>query len=116
MDEEGSSSFWLMKIFKSKKKDGILEQKITKDAYEDLKALLMRAKPEVENDKIILKLPRGDVILTKDRLRIVAKSREDAEKILRNLHHYSMPPGIWPAYGLSYSIKKNSTVLRKSKA
>lgn len=116
MDEEGSSSFWLMKIFKSKKKDGVLEQKITKDAYEDLKALLMRAKPEVENDKIILKLPRGDVILTKDRLRIVAKSREDAEKILRNLHHYSMPPGIWPAYGLSYSIKKNSTVLRKSKA
>ncbi|AHF80105.1 hypothetical protein [Thermococcus paralvinellae] len=116
MDEEGSSSFWLMKIFKSKKKDGVLEQKITEDAYEDLRALLMRAKPEVENDKIILKLPRGDVILTKDRLRIVAKSREDAEKILRNLHHYSMPPGLWPAYGLSYSIKRNSAVLRKSKA
>ncbi|WP_324735990.1 hypothetical protein VFC49_02125 [Thermococcus sp. SY098] len=117
MDDEGSSSFWLVNIFKSKKKkNGVLEQKITEDAYEDLKALLMRAKPEVEEDRIVLKLPRGDVILTKDSLRIIAESREDAEKILRNLHHYSMPPGLWPAYGLSYSIKRDSAVLRKSKA
>ena len=115
MDEEGSS-FWLIRIFKPKKNDGILEQKITEVAYEDLKALLIRAKPEVENDKIILKLPHGDVTLTKDRLRIVAKSRKDAEKILRNLHYYSMPPGLWPAYGLSYSIKRNPTILKRSGA
>ncbi len=114
MDDESSSSFWLSKILKSKKKEGVIEQKITEDAYKDLRALLIRAKPDIVGDKIILKLPSGTVELTRDKLRIVADKKEHAEKILRNLHHYSMPPGLWPAYGLSYSIKKGSLLKTRS--
>ncbi|USS39830.1 hypothetical protein NF865_05450 [Thermococcus aggregans] len=108
MDDESSSSFWLTKILKSKKKEGIIEQKITEDAYRDLRALLIRAKPDIVGDKIVLRLPHGTVELTREKLRVVADKKEHAEKILRNLHHYSLPPGLWPAYGLSYSIKKGS--------
>lgn len=115
MDEEDSSSFWLMRIFKSRKSREVLEQKITDKVYEDLRTLLMRAKPEVKEDKIILRLPKGEVILSKGNLKIIAANREEAEKILRNLHHYSMPPGLWPAYGLSYSIKRESFTMSKSK-
>lgn len=114
MDDESSSSFWLSKILKSKKKEGVIEQKITEDAYKDLRALLIRAKPDIVGDKIILKLPSGTVELTRDKLRIVADKKEHAEKILRNLHYYSMPPGLWPAYGLSYSIKKGSLLKTRS--
>ncbi|RLF78847.1 hypothetical protein DRN32_06180 [Thermococci archaeon] len=114
MDDESSSRFWLSKILKSKKKEGVIEQKITEDAYKDLRALLIRAKPDIVGDKIILKLPSGTVELTRDKLRIVADKKEHAEKILRNLHHYSMPPGLWPAYGLSYSIKKGSLLKTRS--
>ena len=114
MDDESSSSFWLSKILKSKKRESVIEQKITDDAYRDLRALLMRAKPDVIGDRVILKLPNGTVELSRDRLKVVASSNEDAEKILRNLHHYSMPPGLWPAYGLSYSIKKGSLLKTRS--
>jgi len=114
MDDESSSSFWLSKILKSKKRESVIEQKITGDAYRDLRALLMRAKPDVIGDRVILKLPNGTVELSRDRLKVVASSKEDAEKILRNLHHYSMPPGLWPAYGLSYSIKKGSLLKTRS--
>ncbi|WP_456453803.1 hypothetical protein [Thermococcus sp.] len=110
MDDEGSSS-WLNRLFKSKR-EAVLEQEITEDAYRDFRTLLMRAKPEIEGDRLRIKLPNGEVELRKGKLRVKAKSRRDAEKILRNLHHYAMPPGLWPAYGLSYSIRS----LRKSKA
>ncbi|MDK2982951.1 MAG: hypothetical protein PWP19_429 [Thermococcaceae archaeon] len=113
-DESSSSSFWLSKILKSRKKEGVIEQKITEDAYRDLKALLMRAKPDVVGDKIVLKLPNGTVELRKDKLKVIAENQEQAEKILRNLHHYSMPPGLWPAYGLSYSIKRGSLLKSRS--
>ncbi|WP_461864448.1 PIN domain-containing protein [Thermococcus sp.] len=113
MDDEGSSS-WLDRLFKSNR-GAVLEQEITEDAYEDFKALLMRAKPEIEGDRLHIKLPNGEVELVKGKLIVKAKSRKEAEKILRNLHHYSMPPGLWPAYGLSYSIRRSS-VFRKSKA
>ncbi len=99
---------------KSKKKESVIEQKITDDVYKDLRTLLMRAKPDVIGDRVILKLPNGTVELSRDKLKIVASSKEDAEKILRNLHHYSMPPGLWPAYGLSYSIKKGSLLKTRS--
>ncbi|KPU62812.1 hypothetical protein EP1X_07105 [Thermococcus sp. EP1] len=114
MDDESSSSFWLSKILKSKRKESVIEQRITEDAYRDLRALLMRAKPEIVGNRVILKLPNGTVELTKDKLRVISDSREHAEKILRNLHHYSMPPGLWPAYGLSYSIKKGSLLKSRS--
>lgn len=106
-DESSSSSYWLSKLFKKKKK-AVLTQRITPDAYNELRAILMRANPEREGDKIHIKLPRGEVTLSRDGLRVVAETREDAEKILRNLHYYSMPPGLWPAYGLSYSIKRGT--------
>jgi len=86
MDDESSSSFWLSKILKSKKRESVIEQKITGDAYRDLRALLMRAKPDVIGDRVILKLPNGTVELSRDRLKVVANSKEHAEKILRNLH------------------------------
>ena len=104
----------MSKILKSKRKESVIEQRITEDAYRDLRALLMRAKPEVVGSRVILKLPNGTVELTKDKLRVISDSREHAEKILRNLHHYSMPPGLWPAYGLSYSIKKGSLLKTRS--
>ncbi|WP_461866836.1 hypothetical protein [Thermococcus sp.] len=113
MDDEGSSS-WLDRLFKSRK-ETVLEQEITEDAYVDFKTLLMRAKPEIEGDMLRIKLPSGEVELRKGKLRVKARNRKEAEKILRNLHHYAMPPGLWPAYGLSYSIKRTS-ILRKSKA
>ncbi len=113
MDDEGSSS-WLGKLFKSKR-EAILEQEITEDAYEDFRSLLMRAKPEIDGDMLRIKLPNGEVELRKGKLTVRAKNKKDAEKILRNLHHYAMPPGLWPAYGLSYSIRRSS-ILRKSKA
>ncbi|CUX78803.1 hypothetical protein CHITON_2024 [Thermococcus chitonophagus] len=84
----------------------VLEQEITEDAYEELKSLLMRAKPEINGDDLIVHLPRADIILRPGKLLIKAKTKKEAEKVLRNIHHYSQPPGLWPAYGLTYSIKK----------
>ncbi|AFK23237.1 hypothetical protein [Pyrococcus sp. ST04] len=107
MEEDESNSFW-SRIFK-KNSEEVLEQEITDDAYRELKSLLMRAKPEINGDKIILYLPKAEVILRPGKLIVKAKTRKDAEKILRNLHHYSQPPGIWPAYGLTYSIKKEKS-------
>ncbi|CAB49224.1 hypothetical protein [Pyrococcus abyssi] len=105
MEDEESNSFW-MRLFRKKNENGILEQEINEDVYKELKSLLMRAKPEVIGEKIVLHLPQADVILTPRRLIVKASNREKAEKILRNLHHYSQPPGLWPAYGLTYSIRK----------
>ena len=113
MEDESSSfggSSWFNKIFK--KDSGILEQKITEDSYMEFKRLLMRANPEVRGDELILKLPKGKVVLSRTKLKIVAPSRKDAEKILRNLHYYSLPPGLWPSYGLSYSIRRGSMRIR----
>ncbi|AEH23886.1 hypothetical protein [Pyrococcus yayanosii] len=106
MEDEESNSFWLMRLFKKKPEAEVLEQEITDDAYEELKSLLMRAKPEVRGEDIVLRLPKAEVILSRGKLRVKASNRKEAEKVLRNLHHYSQPPGLWPAYGLSYSIKK----------
>ncbi|AAL81910.1 hypothetical protein PFDSM3638_08980 [Pyrococcus furiosus DSM 3638] len=107
MEEEESSSF-LSRLFR-KSSEEVLEQEITDDAYAELRQLLMRAKPEIMGDKILLHLPRAEVILRPGKLIIKAKTRKDAEKILRNLHHYSQPPGLWPAYGLTYSLRKEKT-------
>ena len=72
----------------------------------------MKARPEVNGSKIRLHLSDGTVELDEGVLRIKAKNRKTAEKILRNLHHYDQPPSLWPAYGLSYSIrKKRRTIL-----
>lgn len=112
--EDESSSFgggsWFSKIFK--KDSGILEQKITEDSYTEFKRLLMRANPEVKGDKLVLKLPKGEVVLSRNKLKVIASNRREAEKILRNLHYYSLPPGLWPSYGLSYSIRRGSMKIR----
>ncbi|AIF69009.1 hypothetical protein PAP_02945 [Palaeococcus pacificus DY20341] len=113
MEDESSSfsgSSWFNRLFK--KDSGILEQEITEDAYNDLKRLLMRANPETRGDKVILRLPKGEVVLSRTKLKVVAPNRREAEKILRNLHHYSLPPGLWPSYGLSYSIKRSAMKIR----
>ncbi|MFA4646088.1 hypothetical protein P8X24_02265 [Pyrococcus kukulkanii] len=104
MEEEESNSFWT-KLFK-KNHEQILEQEITEDAYKELRSLLMRAKPEIKGSDLIVHLPRADIILKPGKLLVKARTKKEAEKVLRNIHHYSQPPGLWPAYGLTYSIRK----------
>ncbi|HDZ36060.1 MAG TPA: hypothetical protein ENH81_04015 [Thermococcus sp.] len=111
MDDESSSS-WFSRLFKSREKPVLLEQRLSREAYEDYRKLLMKARPEVDGSKLTLRLSNGVVELERGVLRVKAKNRKTAEKILRNLHHYEQPPSIWPAYGLSYSLKrKRGTVL-----
>ncbi|KUH33964.1 hypothetical protein APY94_04305 [Thermococcus celericrescens] len=111
MDEEPSSS-WFSRLFKSREKPVFLEQKLSREAYEDYRELLMKARPEVNGSKLTLRLSNGTVELEDGVLRVKARNKKTAEKILRNLHHYEQPPSIWPAYGLSYSLKrKRGTVL-----
>ncbi len=104
MDDEPPNS-WFSRLFKHNK-TALLEQKLSEEAYEDYRKLLMKARPEVEGSKLTLRLSNGVVELDKGILRVKAKNRKSAEKILRNLHHYDQPPSIWPAYGLSYSLKR----------
>lgn len=106
MEDESSSSSWFSKIFGTKsREEAFLEQELSDRAYEEYRSLLLRARPEVFQDKILLKLPEGEVELRRGKLTVRAKSKKSAEKILRNLHHYRQPPSLWPAYGLSYSLK-----------
>ena len=105
MEEEPPNSGLFSRIFR-KSEEAFLEQKLSNEAYEDYRRLLMRARPEVDGEKITLRLADGTVELEEGVLRVRAKNRKKAEKILRNLHHYSSPPSLWPAYGLSYSIKR----------
>jgi len=105
MDDESSSS-WFSRLLRPRKKSTLLEQKLSPEAYEDYRRLLMRARPEVDGSKLIVRLPNGIVELERDALRIRAKNRESAEKILRNLHHYRQTPSLWPVYGLSYSLRR----------
>ncbi|NJE42046.1 hypothetical protein [Thermococcus sp. GR6] len=105
MDEEPPNS-WLSRLLKPREKPALLEQKLSKEAYEDYRRLLMKARPEVDGSKLTIRLSNGTVELERDVLRVKAKNRKTAEKILRNLHHYNQPPSLWPAYGLSYSLKR----------
>jgi hypothetical protein len=111
MDDEPSSS-WFSRLFKPREKPVLLEQKLSREAYEDYRTLLMKARPEVKGSKLMVRLSDGTVELEEGVLRVKARNRKTAEKILRNLHHYEQPPSLWPAYGLSYSLKrKRGTVL-----
>ncbi|ASI99558.1 hypothetical protein [Thermococcus celer] len=105
MDDESSSS-WFSRLFKPREKPALLEQKLSREAYEGYWRLLMKARPEVNGSKLILRLPNGTVELEDGVLRVRADNRKTAEKILRNLHHYGGPPSLWPAYGLSYSLRR----------
>lgn len=107
MDDDPLGSSWFSKLF-GKKKEFLLEQNLSTIAYEEYRRLLLKARPEIKNREIHLKLPQGEVVLSKDKLKIKARDKKTAEKILRNLHHYEQPPSLWPAYGLSYSLKKHS--------
>ena len=109
MDDEPPNS-WFSRLFKHDK-TALLEQKLSDEAYEDYRRLLMKARPEVEGSKLTLRLSDGVVELDKGVLRVKAKNRKTAEKILRNLHHYDQPPSIWPAYGLSYSLKRRKRTI-----
>ena len=111
MDDEPPNS-WFSRLFKPREKPALLEQKLSREAYEEYRALLMKARPEVKGSKLMLRLSDGTVELEEGVLRVKARNRKTAEKILRNLHHYEQPPSLWPAYGLSYSLKrKRGTIL-----
>jgi hypothetical protein len=110
MEDEPPNSGLFSRIFR-KKEEALLEQKLSNEAYEDYRELLMKARPEVEGSKLTLHLADGTVELEKGVLRIKAKNKKKAEKILRNLHHYEQPPSLWPAYGLSYSIRKRRKMI-----
>jgi len=109
MDDEPPNS-WFSRLFKHDK-TALLEQKLSDEAYEDYRKLLMKARPEVEGSKLTVQLSDGVVELDRGVLRIKARNRKTAEKILRNLHHYDQPPSIWPAYGLSYSLKRRKRTI-----
>ncbi|WP_297064137.1 hypothetical protein [Thermococcus sp.] len=105
MEEEPPNSGLFSRLF-GRKEEALLEQRLSEEAYENYRRLLMRARPEVNGSKLTLRLADGVVELDKGILRVKGKDKKSAEKILRNLHHYEQPPSIWPAYGLSYSIKR----------
>ncbi len=105
MDDEPPNS-WFSRLFKPREKPVLLEQRLSREAYEEYHELLMKARPEVEGSKLRLRLSEGIVELNEGVLRVRAKNLKTAEKILRNLHHYEQPPSLWPAYGLSYSLKR----------
>lgn len=104
MEDEPPSSGLFSRLFK--REEALLEQRLSEEAYEEYRRLLMRARPDVKGSKLVLNLADGVVELDRGVLRVRAKNKKSAEKILRNLHHYEQPPSIWPAYGLSYSIKR----------
>ena len=110
MDDEPPNSGLFSRLF-GRKGEALLEQRLSEEAYEDYRRLLMRARPEVKGSKLTVRLADGVVELDRGVLRIRAKDKKSAEKILRNLHHYEGPPSIWPAYGLSYSIKKRGRLI-----
>ena len=110
MEEEPPNSGLFSRLF-GRKEEALLEQKLSDEAYEDYRRLLMRARPEVEGSKLTIRLAEGIVEPDKGILRVKAKDKKSAEKILRNLHHYEGPPSIWPAYGLSYSIKRKRRMI-----
>ncbi len=110
MEDEPPSSRLFSRLF-GRNEEALLEQRLSEEAYEDYRRLLMRARPEVNGSKLTLRLADGVVELDKGVLRVKARDRKSAEKILRNLHHYEQPPSIWPAYGLSYSIKRKRRVV-----
>ncbi len=111
MDEDPPNS-WLLRLFRNKEKNALLEQKLSREAYEEYERLLMRARPEHDGSKLKVRLAEGVVELENGTLRVRAKNRKTAEKILRNLHHYEQPPSLWPSYGLSYSLRrKRGTIL-----
>jgi len=97
----------LLSRFFRRVRGAVLEQKLSKEAYVAYKRLLMRARPDSQGEVIVVNLPDGRVELMPGRLVIRASNRATAEKILRNIHHYRQPPSLWPAYGLSYSLKTN---------
>ncbi len=105
MEDEPPNSGLFSRLF-GRKEEALLEQRLSEEAYEDYRRLLMRARPEVDGSKLTVRLADGVVELDKGVLRVKARDKRSAEKILRNLHHYEQPPSIWPAYGLSYSIKR----------
>ena len=109
MEDEPPNSGLFSRLFKREK--ALLEQKLSEEAYEDYRRLLMRARPEVNGSKLTVRLADGVVELDKGVLRVKARDKRSAEKILRNLHHYEQPPSIWPAYGLSYSIKRKKRMI-----
>jgi hypothetical protein len=109
MEDEPPNSGLFSRLFK--REETLLEQKLSEEAYEDYRRLLMRARPEVNGSKLTIRLADGVVELEKGVLRVKARDKSSAEKILRNLHHYEQPPSLWPAYGLSYSIKKKKRMI-----
>jgi len=110
MEDEPPSSGLFSRLF-GRSEEALLEQRLSEEAYRNYRRLLMRARPEVEGSKLTLRLADGIVELDRGVLRVKARDRKLAEKILRNLHHYEGPPSIWPAYGLSYSIKRKRRVV-----
>lgn len=108
-DEPPNSRFF--GLLGKKKEEAVLEQTLSREAYENYRRLLMRARPEVMGSKLVVHLPDADIELDEGRLRVKARNKKNAEKVLRNLHHYESPPSLWPAYGLSYSIKRKRRVV-----
>ncbi len=102
-DSDDPPGGWLSRFLR--RKGVVLEQELSSESYEVYRRLLMRARPDVRNGVVVVNLPNGRVELTPKRLVIRASTRKSAEKILRNIHHYGQPPSLWPAYGLSYSLK-----------
>ena len=110
MEDEPPNSGLFSKLF-GRREEVLLEQRLSEEAYEDYRRLLMRARPEVNGSRLTVRLADGVVELDRGVLRVKARDKRSAEKILRNLHHYEQPPSLWPAYGLSYSIKKKRKII-----
>jgi len=108
MDDEPPNS-WFSRLFGTREKPVLIEQNLSDRAYKQYRELLLRARPETVGKKLVLHLSDGTVELEEGVLKIKARDRKAAEKILRNLHHYEQPPSLWPAYGLSYSLRKKRT-------
>jgi hypothetical protein len=108
-DEPPSSRFF--GFLGKKSGETVLEQVLSREAYEEYRQLLMRARPEVKGSKLVVRLPDGVIELDESSLKVKAKNRKTAEKILRNLHHYEGPPSLWPAYGLSYSLRRRKRLV-----
>ena len=111
MEDEPPSSWFFGFLGRKRSEEVVLEQVLSREAYEEYRQLLMKARPEVDGSKLVIHLPEGKIELEKDSLKVRAKNRRVAEKILRNLHHYESPPSLWPAYGLSYSIKRKRRLI-----
>ncbi|NPA47579.1 MAG: hypothetical protein GXO14_02900 [Thermococci archaeon] len=103
-DSDDPPGGWLSRLL-NRGRRAVLEQELSDEAYRAYRKLLMRARPDVKNGVVIVNLPEGRVELRPGRLIVKAPTKKSAEKILRNIHHYGQPPSLWPAYGLSYSLK-----------